>query len=142
MKKITIKCPKGIGGKGEGEALVSKEAFSIRSDVDPETGDVTSNLTLPELYGKNIAGKVLVFPTGKGGVFSSWIMEDMAKRGLLPAAIINIEANPVFAYGAVFTGTPCVHRLEMNPLEVIETGDYVIVDADKGIVEVTKKEKK
>ena len=32
-----------------------------------------------------------------------------------------------------------VTGLDRNPLEVIETGDWVRVDADNGTVEVTKK---
>ena len=39
----------------------------------------------------------------------------------------------------VITNTPMVHKLEKNPLEVIETGDLVVVDADNGIVEVVKR---
>jgi hypothetical protein len=31
--------------------------------------------------------------------------------------------------------------LEKNPLDVIKTGDFVVVDANNGIVEVTKKSK-
>jgi hypothetical protein len=32
-----------------------------------------------------------------------------------------------------------VDRLDQDPVKVIETGDWVKVDAAKGIVEVTKK---
>jgi len=31
---------------------------------------------------------------------------------------------------------PLVHRVERNPLTVIRSGDYVVVDADSGVVEV------
>ena len=34
-----------------------------------------------------------------------------------------------------------VDRLDQDPIEVIETGDWVKVDGDRGIVEVTKKQK-
>ena len=44
------------------------------------------------------------------------------------------------AAGAAIGNIPLVHRLDQNPLEVIRTGDFVRIDADKGIVEVTKKE--
>ena len=43
------------------------------------------------------------------------------------------------AVSVVITNTPMVHNLEKNPLEVIETGDFVVVDADNGIVEVVKR---
>ena len=40
---------------------------------------------------------------------------------------------------AVVTHAPSVTDLDRDPLEVIETGDWVKVDGDRGIVEVTKK---
>jgi predicted aconitase with swiveling domain len=43
------------------------------------------------------------------------------------------------ALGAVVTRAPAVTDLDRDPLEVIETGDWVRVDGDNGIVEVTKK---
>ena len=41
--------------------------------------------------------------------------------------------------GAVVAHTPAVTDFDQDPLKVIETGDWVKVDADNGIVEVTKK---
>jgi hypothetical protein len=43
------------------------------------------------------------------------------------------------ALGAVVTHAPAVTDLDQDPFEVIETGDWVKVDADNGIVEVIKK---
>jgi len=33
---------------------------------------------------------------------------------------------------------PLVHRLDQDPLNVIENGDKVTVDSEKGIVEIEK----
>ena len=76
MTKIILKGHKGIGGVAEGEALVSQDSISYMSDVGgvfdtPMTAKVTNKVSLPELYGQSLANKVLVFPTGKGGIFSS-----------------------------------------------------------------------
>ena len=43
------------------------------------------------------------------------------------------------ALGAVVMRVPSVTDLDHDPLEVIETGDWVIVDGDAGIVEVEKR---
>jgi predicted aconitase with swiveling domain len=43
------------------------------------------------------------------------------------------------ALGAVVTRVPAMTDFDRDPLEVIETGDWVKVDADKGVVEVTKR---
>jgi predicted aconitase with swiveling domain len=66
-------------------------------------------------------------------------MMDMVAVGTSPKAIINVQAHPVWAALAIELNIPLVDRLDKNPCEVIETGDWVKVDSAKGIVEVTKK---
>ena len=143
-KKIVLKGHKGIGGVAEGEALVASEALSYMSDVggiwmDPMTAVLTNKKSLPEWYGKDLAGKVLVFPTGKGGIFSTALMMGLAKHGLGPKAMVNTLTHPVFALAAIVSNIPTVDNLDQDPTKVIKTGDWVKVDAPKGIVEITKK---
>jgi len=144
MAKIILKGHKGIGGTAEGEALVTKNALSYIFDVggiwlDPMSAKVTNKQEMPDWYGKDLAGKVLVFPTGRGGIFSTAMIMGLAKHGLGPKAMINVKTHPVFAYASIVLNIPTVDGLDKNPCEVIETGDWVKVDAQKGIVEVTKK---
>ena len=145
MNKIILKGHKGIGGTAEGEALVSKNALSFIFDVGgiwdtPMSAKVTNKIEMPDWYGKDLADKVLVFPTGRGGIFSTAMLMGLAKKGLGPKAMINIRTHPVFAYASIVLNLPTVDELDKNPLEMIETGDWVKVDAEKGIVEVTKRE--
>ena len=144
MKKIILKGHKGIGGTAEGEALVSRNALSYIFDVGgiwetPMSAKVTNKTEMPDWYGKDLANKVLVFPTGRGGIFSSALLMGLAKKGLGPKAMINIKTHPVFAYASIVLNLPTVDGLNKNPLEIIEDGDWVKVDAEKGVVEVTKK---
>lgn len=144
MAKIILKGHKGIGGSAEGEALVCQEPVNLMADTgnvwdNPKDTTFTNKVATPSVYGKSFAGKVLVFPTGKGGIFSTNIMMDIAEVGSAPKAIINVRAHPVWVVLAIVTNIPLVDRLDKNPCEVIETGDYVKVDAQVGIVEVTKK---
>jgi uncharacterized protein len=145
MAKIILKGHKGIGGTAEGEALVCQEPINLMAD----TGNVWTDMTdttftnrvgTPSVYGQSFAGKVLVFPTGKGGIFSSNIVMDVATVGCAPKAIVNVRTHPVWAALAIALNIPLVDRLDQDPCAVIETGDYVKVDASKGVVEVTKKE--
>jgi predicted aconitase with swiveling domain len=144
MAKIILKGHKGIGGTVEGEALVSKNALSYIFDVggiwhEPMSAKVTNKKEMPDWYGKDLANKVLVFPTGRGGIFSTAMLMGLVKKGLGPKAMINVKTHPVFTYASILLDIPTVDRLNKNPCEVIETGDWVKVDAQKGIVEVTKK---
>jgi len=47
--------------------------------------------------------------------------------------MINVQAEPIIAAGAAIGNIPLVHRLDQNPLEVIHTGDFVRIDADKAL---------
>ena len=124
-------------GKAAGEAIVSKAPFSFFGELDPATG----NIIAPnhELFGESIKGKIFVCPSGKGSSGAPTISYSAKKAGNLPAAMIITEIEPAIAAAILTADIPAVDRLDQDPLEVIETGDYVKVDADSGIVEVTKK---
>lgn len=128
---------KVVKGKARGEALVTREPISFLGGVDPSTGDVTEKGH--ELEGCNVTGKILIYPTGKGSTGGSYCIYDMAHRKTAPAALINIEAEPVTAIGAILGNIPMIDHVEPNPLDVIKTGDLVDVDADAGIIRVRKR---
>jgi predicted aconitase with swiveling domain len=138
MKKpeVTLKCHKIIGGYGEGEALVSHEPICFYL-TDPKTGTIRERTH--ELYGKNVAGKVLVFPSGKA---SSVVQIDglykLATNDLAPKALIVKDVETVLVVSAFLVKVPLVDRLEKDPFEVIQTGDFVKVDAEKGKISVSK----
>ena len=144
MADIILKGHKGIGGTAEGEALVCQEPINLMADAgnvwkNPKDTTFTNKVGTPSVYGKSYADKVLVFPTGKGGIFSTNIMMDAAEVGSKPKAIINVRTHPVWAMLAIVLDIPLIDRLDRNPCEVIETGDWVKVDPQRGIVEITKK---
>ena len=137
MKKIVLRGRKVVGGCAEGEALVTKDRISGWGGIDPRSGTVIE--TRHELRGISFAGKVLVFPGAKGS--SGWSSQFHVARlaGKAPIAMVFNEMTTKIALGAVVTHAPAVTDFDRDPLEVIETGDWVKVDGDNGIVEVTKK---
>lgn len=118
-------CP----GKTSGEALVSKQGISFYGGVDPNTGIVVEKGH--DLEGKGVAGKVLVFPQGKGSTVGSYTLYRLKKNGKAPAAIINKECETIVAVGAIISEIPCVDKIE---IEKIKDGMIVELDAEKGIV--------
>lgn len=136
--KILLRGRKVIGGVAEGKAVVTKEPLSFLGGVNPDKGIVVERGR--ELEGQCIAGKIFVFPHGKGSTAGPYIIFRMAKRKTAPKAMINVEAEPIIAVGAAMGNIPLVDRLDKNPLEIIATGDDVKIDGDKDLVEVTKKE--
>ena len=134
--ETTIRCHKLAKGVGEGEALVSKDTICFYM-TEPKTGIVRERGH--QLEGKTVTGKVLVFPSGKA---SSAVQMDGLVKLLLnkkaPAAMIVKDVEPVLVGTAVLTKVPLVDRLERDPFETIHTGDFVKVDADRGMVTVTR----
>jgi len=122
-----------VGGRAEGEALVSVDPVSFYGGVDPETGVVTEPGHAVE--GECITGKVFVFPTGKGSTVGSYVIYRMRRLETAPAAIINRETEAIIATGCVLAGIPLIDRLEPDPFRALRTGVRVRVDADMGFIE-------
>lgn len=112
-------------GVAEGPALVSSEPIGFLGGVDGQTGVVTERGH--PLEGTNVAGTVLVFPTGKGSTVGSYVLYELAVNGLAPAAIINAESEPIVAVGAIISDIPMVDQV---PLDALKTGDRVRVEDD------------
>jgi hypothetical protein len=135
--EIVLRCHKIVGGYGEGEALISHEPICLYL-TDPKTGIVRERGH--ELEGKGIANKVLIFPSGKG---SSVVQVDglfkLASNDVAPKAMIVKNIETVLTVTAAISRVPLVDRLEKDPFETIRTGDFVKVNAEKGIVTVTRR---
>lgn len=126
-------------GMTEGDAIVTRMPISFTGGMDPNSGIIRE--PNHELEGQSVAGKILVFPAGKGSTTGSWQFYATYKRGNAPKGIINVKAEGVVAVAAIITGTPMMHQLENDPLDCISTGDFVRINADEGYVEVEKKGK-
>jgi predicted aconitase with swiveling domain len=133
---IVLKGRKVVGGCVEGEALVTAQTISGWGGVNPMTGTVIE--TRHELRGVSFKDKVLVFPGAKGSSGWSAVFHMTKLAGASPKALVFKEMTTKVALGAVVMRVPSVTDLDRDPLNVIETGDWVKVDADRGIVEVRK----
>jgi uncharacterized protein len=130
---MEIKCHRVACGSARGPALVTREAISFLGNVDARTGMVVD--PAHELFGQCIAGKVLIFPGGKGSTVGSYVIYQLKKRGLAPAAMINIRSEPIVAVGAIISGIPLVDRVTEEVLRV-RNGTVVEVDADREQVRI------
>jgi predicted aconitase with swiveling domain len=135
---IVIRGRKVVPGVAEGEALVTTDQISGWGGVDPRTGTVIE--TRHQLRGQSFAGKVLVFPGAKGS--SGWSAQFHLARvmGTAPAAWLFNQMTTKMALGAVVSHAPAMTDFDIDPLTVIRTGDWVRVDADAGVVTITRKQ--
>lgn len=121
-------------GEAEGIALVTREPIAFNLGVDERTGVVIDRGH--ELEGQSVAGKILVFPGGKGSTASSFSLMQLASLGLGPVAMVNVQSDAIVAAGAVLAGIPLVHRCAQDPTATIRTGARVRVNGSTGTVDV------
>jgi predicted aconitase with swiveling domain len=126
-----------VPGMAEGEALVTTQPISGWGGVDPRNGTVIE--TRHELRGLSFAGKVLVFPGAKGS--SGWSAQFHVARlmGTAPAAWLFNQMTTKVALGTVVSHAPAMTDFDRDPLTLIRTGDWVKVDADNGVVTITRR---
>ena len=137
LDKIILHGRGVVGGVAEGEALVTTQTISGWGGINPMTGTVIE--TSHELRGVSFKDKILVFPGAKGssGWSAAFHMTRLTESA--PKAMVFTTMTGKIALGAVVMRKPAVTELDQDPLAVIETGDWVRVDGDRGVVEVTKR---
>jgi len=116
-------------GKARGTALVSPAAIGFLGGVDPDTGVVIERKH--PLSGQCVAGRILVFPTGKGSTVGSYTLYRLHKNRLAPAAIVNARSEAIVAVGAIISGIPMVDLVDLTQ---IHTGDRVSVDGEDVVI--------
>jgi predicted aconitase with swiveling domain len=118
-------------GKVCGTALTTRMAISFYGGVDPDSGIVVE--MGHELYGQCIAGKILVFPRGKGSTVGSYTLYRLKKKDRAPAAIINRECETITAVGCIISEIPCIDQIEVG---LLQNGMKLEFDGKKGTVKI------
>jgi uncharacterized protein len=125
-------------GVAEGEALVTDRPLSFYAgSISNEEGMV--RMDGHPLEGQFVKDKVLIYDTC---VYSTGAALSLYTKSLIyktaPAAVICRRMHNIAAGGLIYSGIPAMDRLkEGDPWSFIKTGDWVKVDADRGIIEVT-----
>ena len=132
MGERRIKGHVGVGGKASGIALVARDNFSARYDLDRLKG--VFSRPAHALHGQSYVNTVLVLHTAKGGVATSWMLREMKSRGMAPAALLLNLGNPIMAQGAAFAELAFMDRFEVDITDAIQTGDHISVDPQAGLV--------
>jgi len=112
-------------GVVEGQALVTNQPISFYGGVNPDRGVIVEKGH--ELEGKEIKGKILVFPNGKGSTVGSYTLYRLKKNGVAPAGMINKECETVVAVGAIISEIPCIDKIDISQ---ITTGDVIEIKND------------
>jgi len=121
----------------EGEALVTTDLIAFWGGTDWESGEIVE--IGHQARGKNMAGKILVCPAGKGGAGDTFGFYYLYKSGKAPKAIVCNRGQGTTLAGALLTDTPMIYGFTENVVELVSDGDIVKVDSEKGEVTITKK---
>ena len=121
----------------EGEALVTTDLIAFWGGTDWESGEIVE--IGHQARGKNMAGKILVCPAGKGGAGDTFGFYYLYKSGKAPKAIVCNRGQGTTLAGALLTDTPMIYGFTENVVELVSDGDIVRVDSEKGEVTITKK---
>ena len=116
----------GMGRNTRGQALVAKDGFSARYDLDRVRG-VFSRAD-HKLAGESYVGRVLVLDAAKGGVATAWMLHEMKARGVVPAALVLNAANPIMVQGAALAGFTMISGFDLDITQAIANGATVEVD--------------
>jgi len=123
-----------MGTKVTGEALVAKDGFSARYDLNRIDG--VFSRPAHKLAGQSYVGKILVLDTAKGGVASAWMLHEMQSRGKIPLAIVFNTVNPILAQGAALGDVTMLAGFDEDITAAIPHGAQVEIDPEGKTIRV------
>ena len=130
-----FECKKITGGKASGEVLVSTDDICFFL-CNPRSGELFE--AGHSIEGQVLAGKVLVFPSGKG----SCVVQDeglfaLQEYGNLPSAFIVEQPDTVLVFGALLLELPIISNLDPVAYTQLKNGVTAIVDADSESLQIS-----
>ena len=123
-----------MGGKVSGTAMVAKDGFSARYDLDRIAGIFSR--PAHKLAGQSYVGKILVLDTAKGGVASAWMLAEMRSRDKVPLAIVFNTVNPILAQGTALADITMLAGFDEDITAAIPDGAEVEIDPGKKTIRV------
>jgi uncharacterized protein len=123
---IAFRAAAAMGQRLRGRALVAKDGFSARYDLDRVNGVFSR----PEhrLAGQSYVDRILVLDTPKGGVATAWMLHEMAARGVMPAALVLNRVNPIMVQSAAFADFTMISGFSVDITALVPDGALVEVD--------------
>ena len=123
-----------IGSMVNGEALVARDGFSARYDLDRVRGIFSR--PAHKLAGESYVGKILVLDTAKGGVASAWMLHEMASRGVAPLALVFNSVNPILVQGAAFGDIPMLAGFDGDITALVPNGAQLKIQPERKLLTI------
>lgn len=117
-----------MGKRVQGRALVAKDGFSARYDLDRLNG--TFSRPEHKLAGRSYVDRILVLDAAKGGVATAWMLNEMRARGVVPSALVLNTVNPIMVQGAALADFTMISGFAVDITQAVPDGALVEVDPD------------
>ncbi|AOT70827.1 aconitase X swivel domain-containing protein [Geosporobacter ferrireducens] len=139
MNKIIIKGRPTMGGIAEGAAMVCPDSISGNSGGLGDLNGVVAERG-NAAKGQSIKDKILVLPCSKGSTGFSAHCKSAQLMGMGPKGWILTKIDSRLGVAVASLNIPAVSDFEeVDPVEIIKDGDWVKVNGNTGIIEITRK---
>lgn len=133
----TYKCRSLVKGIAEGYPIYTKKPINLLSlDFEGVVNDLNS-----DLYGKNIANRILIFSNAIGSSVGAYRLYALKMNGKAPHALVCLrKADIITVSGAAIANIPLVDSVENyeEMLKIIEMNQNlkIKVNAKEGFIEL------
>ena len=128
----TFHCKTWVTGQTQGKAVIARERISFWGGFDPQTGRIVDPYS--SLRGRDISDCVLILLSSKGSSGTSGMLSLATRAGHAPAALIQVEMDPVTVMGCLVNNIPLLQATGFDPFEQIQDGDLVRIDGENGTI--------
>ncbi len=140
-----FKAKRVTGGYATGPALKTSQAINFTGAmckpanlIPGRKAEMRDNHH--ELFGRNVKGKVLLFPSAVGSTHTGLVILDLVSRGQGPAAMIVEQADSLLVSGIVLSevwygpGIPLLECSDQEFFDTVADGQMLEIDGDNGII--------
>ena len=93
-----------VRGKVTGKIIKSSQPINFLGSIDKKTGEITDQKH--DLFGKNIADSILVFPNGIGSSVGAYTIYSLKSNNVAPAAMVCQKVDLTVASGCALANIP------------------------------------
>ncbi|HZE78750.1 MAG TPA: DUF126 domain-containing protein [Nitrososphaeraceae archaeon] len=132
---MRIKCRRVVGGIGIGRALVTNQPINFLTMLDINKGVIHDQVH--ELFGQSIKNVILIFPNAIGSSVGAYSIYSLRLNGAAPLSMIcSNKTDITTASGCAISNIPVVELIEPAMISLVQSGSYISVNADEGIITV------
>ena len=141
----TFKARKITGGIASGPAIKTRQAINFTGAMCKPANLLPGRKAEVrddhhELFGRNVKGTVLIFPSAVGSTHTGLVILDLVSRSQGPVAMVVQQADSLLVSGIVLSevwygpSIPLVECDDPDLYDSVEDGQPVEVDAEAGLI--------